>query len=49
MYNSNTWNHLTESKQISSGLFKSVTSELLVYKSYIYIFTYKQDLALNSL
>ena len=38
------YNHLTVSKQMSSGLFKNnVTYQLFIYKSY------KQDLALNKL
>ena len=34
MLNSNTWNHLTVCKQISSGSFKdNVTYKLFVYES----------------
>ena len=45
MLNSNTWNHLTVCKQISSNLFKNeITYKLYTEKSYMY----KQDLALNN-
>ena len=33
MLESNTWNHLTVCKQMSSGSFKNVTSKLFAYKS----------------
>ena len=32
-----------------SGLFENATYKLFVFKSYIYISMYKQDLALNNL
>ena len=37
MLTSNTWNHLTVCKQMSSGSFKNnITSKQFTYKSYIY-------------
>ena len=43
MLDSNTWNHLTVFKQMSSGLFKMLTYNLLVYTSYMiwHCITYK--------
>ena len=46
--NSNTWNHLTVCKQMSTGSFKNVTYKLFVYTSHIW-YICKQNLALNNL
>ena len=35
--------------QMNSGLFKNVILKICVYKSYIYIYIYIKDLALNNL
>ena len=35
--NSNTWNYLTERKQMSSGSFKNVSKKQLIYKLYVCI------------
>ena len=43
--NSKAWNHLTMSKQMSSGLFKNVTNEVFADKSYMC--AYNSGLALN--
>ena len=40
------YNHLTVSKQMSSGSFKNVIHKLCIYKSYIIC---KEELALNNL
>ena len=54
--NNNTWNHLTDYKQMNSGSFKNnVTYKLFTYKSHththththIYIYIYIKDLPLN--
>ena len=44
IFDNNTWNHLTVSKQMSPGSFKNnVTYKLFVYKLYIFdIYMYKQ-------
>ena len=44
---SNTWDHLTVCKQMSSCSFKNVSVKC-VYKAYL-IYKYKEDLALNHL
>ena len=44
---SNTRNYLTVCKQMSSGSFKTLTNTF--YSQMVYIYMYKQDLALNNL
>ena len=48
MFDRNTWNHLTVCKKQWAQI-KNVTCKLFIYKSYILIYIYKQDLALNNL
>ena len=41
MLDSNTWNHLTVCKQMSSGSFKNnVAYKIFAYKLYTYIYIY---------
>ena len=45
MSNSNTRNHLTMCKQMSSGSLENVTYKLFTYKSYVCIkYSYKQEI-----
>ena len=50
MLECNTWNHLTECKQMTSGWFEILPIHLLTISiQYMHIYIYKQDLAWNDL
>ena len=49
VFDCNTWNHLIECKQRSPGSWKNFLSTNNLFTNYIYIYIYKQDLALNNL
>ena len=49
MIHSNTWNNLTVCKRISFSSFKNICQNVLTNHIYIYIYIYREYLALNNL
>ena len=48
LLHSNSWNHLTLCKEISTGSFKNVINKMFTTHMYL-IYMYKEDMALNNL